>query len=429
MTRLRRRRSPRQLAAPLAFVLATLAAGRQAAAQGGYPAKPDSGCTADTTAGHRRSCPAPADTHSPQQQPAAPKPAIDFSGVIFGNFQYHTEPAASAGANKDRFTVDRAYLTFRMPAGDRASIRATADIFANGTSGYDFRAKYAYLQYDFSRGAKGTALGRIGILHTAEIDHEETFWPRWISQVGTERNGFFSSADLGVATQLTLPNKFGEVYATITNGPGYANAGPDDRFKDYSVRLSLTPLARSSNRVVRTFTISPWLYNGDSASKFGPGSSLNNVPGALGTVTQGLERDRYGVLVGFRDPRLVLAGHWAERRNEIESDSNTVTNPARVTGRQTGQLISAYTVAKPFALLAGDSATLAPLGLVFRYDRFEPDKKLDPYIQYVVAGLTWDLTRRVSLALDYQETLPRNGQAPTAQNLSKIYFAQFVANF
>jgi hypothetical protein len=417
----------RRLAAPLAIALTFAAARPAVAQQGGAPTKPDSTCR--TSSGHPTACPSPADAHSAQQQPPAPRPALDFSGVVFGNFQYHTEPATAAGANKNRFSLDRAYLTFRVPAGDRASIRATADIFANGTSGYGFRAKYAYLQYDFSRGAKGAALARVGILHTVEIDHEETFWPRWIAQVGAERSGFFSSADLGVATSLTLPRKAGELYATITNGPGYQNAGADDRFKDYAARLSLTPLAGARNRVLRTLTISPWYYKGDTASKFGPNSPLSTQPGYVGPVTRGIQHDRYGVLAGVRDPRFVLAGHWARIRNELESDSNTVAHPATVSGRRTGELLSGYTLAKPFALAAGDSSALAPLGVVLRYDRFAPDTRLDPYTQFIVAGLTWDLNRRVSVALDYQETLPRRGQAPTPQTLSKIYFAQFVANF
>jgi hypothetical protein len=420
-------RSHWRFAGPLAIAL-TLAAVRPAAAQqGGAPTKPDSTCK--DASGYPTACPAPADVHSPQQQPPAPRPSLDFSGVLFGSFQYHTEPAARAGANKDRFSLDRAYLTFRMPAGNRAGIRVTADIFPNGTSGYDFRAKYAYLQYDYSRGAKGAALARVGILHTVEIDHEETFWPRWISQVGTERFGFFSSADLGVATSLTLPRKAGELYATVTNGPGYQNAGADDRFKDYAARLTLTPLASAPNPVLRTLTISPWYYKGDTASRFGPNSPLASMPGYRGPVTRGIQRDRYGVLAGVRDPRFILAGHWAEIRNELESDSNTVAHPALITGRQTGELWSGYTIAKPFALAAGGSSALAPLGVVLRYDHFKPNKKLDPYTQYVVGGVTWDLNKRVSLALDYQETLPRGGQAPSAQNLSKIYFAQFVANF
>ena len=350
---------------------------------------------------------------TPPQQPATR--GIDFSGVVFGNFQYHTEAGARA---TNRFDLDRAYLTFRMPAGDRASIRATADVFKSATQGYQLRAKYAYLQYDYFKGTSASAVARLGILHTVQIDHEENFWPRWIAQVATERARFFSSADVGAATLVTLPGKWGEVYGTVTNGPGYANAGSDDRFKDYALRLSITPLAAGAPSLVGTLTISPWLYKGDTASKFVAGGT-----GQLGAISRGLERDRWGVLAGIRDPRLVLAASYAERSDESESGANTALSPVAVRSA-TGRVVSAYTVIKPFLL--ADSARGLPLGVVLRYDDTRPDKSQDASQRFVIAGLTWDLNRRSALALDYQEQLPRNGAAGAP---SKVYYAHFVANF
>jgi hypothetical protein len=343
---------------------------------------------------------------------------------MFGNFQYHTEPGAEASNNKNRFDLDRAYLTFRMPAGDRASIRATADLFKSATTGYDLRLKYAYLQYDFLKPtASGLAANaRIGILHTVEIDHEENFWPRWIAQVATERARYFSSADVGVASTLTLPHKLGEVYGTVTNGPGYVNAGSDDRFKDYALRLSLTPLSTAAAPLVRTFTLSPWVSVGDTASAFA-GSEANPATGELGPISHGLKHNRWGVFVGLRDPRLTVGADYAERSDEAERGDNTVTSPVSLHST-TGRVLSAYTIVKPFQL--ADSASHVPLGVVLRWDRFEPDKSRDGNTRFVVAGLTWDLTKRTALALDYQEQLPKDGATSAP---SKIYFAHFVANF
>ena len=117
-----------------------------------------------------------------------------------------------------------------MPAGDRTSIRITTDVYQTTettANAYTIRAKYAYLQYDqpkFSNGASFFA--RIGILQNVVIEHVETFWPRYLSQTPVERAGYFSSADMGIASQLTLPNKMGEVYATIVNGLGPGGAMP-----------------------------------------------------------------------------------------------------------------------------------------------------------------------------------------------------------
>ena len=371
-----------------------------------------------TVAGQQPTPPQPPPGQPP---PSTPPPASPFSGIVFGNYQYHAEYAPDGSTGANRFDLDRAYLTYRLAAGSRAGVRVTADLFKSPTTGYDLRLKYAYLQYDFLRRADLSAFVRAGILHTVEIDHEENYWPRWIAQVATERARFFSSADVGVATQVNLPQKLGEVYATVTDGPGYVNAGADDRFKDYALRLSLTPLASGAG-IFRTFTLSPWVYRGDTASKFA-GSAADPTTGVLGPIGRGLRRNRWGVFAGLRDPRLSLGAEYAERTDETELGENTAASPVTVASA-TGRVLSAYAVVKPFLL--ADSASAIPLGVVVRWDDTRPDKSQDPGTHFIVAGLTWDLSSRAALALDYQEQLPHDGTSTPA---SKVYFAHFVASF
>src|SRR6476620_4497332 len=109
------------------------------------------------------------DTTKPAPPPAAPAPApttvsipVDFSGVLYANYQYRGDQGAAKAQNK--FDLERTYLTFRMPAGDRASIRVTLDVFQQGTThndafyrGWVIRAKYAYLQYDLIKSASWNA--------------------------------------------------------------------------------------------------------------------------------------------------------------------------------------------------------------------------------------------------------------------------------
>ena len=146
------------------------------------------------------------------KKPVPPSPALDFSGTLFANFQYRGEAGPAKASNK--FDVERAYLTFRIPAGERTSVRITTDIFQQTTPGSDayyrgwvVRAKYAYLQYNYLNGRDWKALARIGLLHTVFIDYDEQFWPRWISPTPTERAGYFASSDAGIANTLTLPRK------------------------------------------------------------------------------------------------------------------------------------------------------------------------------------------------------------------------------
>ena len=367
----------------------------------------------------------PADT----TKPAAPPPAatvsipVDFSGVIYANFQYRGDAGAAKSTNK--FDLERAYLTFRMPAGDRASIRITADVFQQATPpndafyrGWVVRAKYAYLQYDYLKSATGwNGLVRGGLLHNVVIDHVESFWPRWISQSPVERAGFFSSADAGVATQLSFPNKFGELYATIVNGPGYTSR-ETDRFKDYAARLSLTPFSGSSNKVIKTFALTGWTYVGAVGSQFVAGG-----PGQVGTVGSSLPRTRAGIFAGVRDPRLSIGAEWDTRKDAREGGANTVLAP-RVEIDSTGRLIAGFVTAKPFQLM-NDKSTF-PLGVIARWDRFKPNTATDAYINTVIGGLTWDLNKKTALSLDYQEQTPHSGAIAAA---TKTYFLHLVANF
>ncbi|HST07851.1 MAG TPA: hypothetical protein VLJ83_06740 [Gemmatimonadaceae bacterium] len=374
--------------------------------------------------------PAP-DTTRPAPPPATPAPAqptasisipIDFSGVLFANYQYQGAKGPTHSQNK--FDLERTYLTFRMPAGDRASIRATLDVFQQGTTpndafyrGWVIRAKYAYLQYDLIKSASWNANIRGGLLHTVVIDHIESFWPRWISQTPVERAGFFSSADAGVATLWTLPNKFGEFYATVTNGPGYTSREVD-RFKDYAARLSITPFSGSSNKIFKSFAVTGWTYVGAVASGF-----VNGGPAQVGPVGSSLPRTRAGFFTGVRDPRFSAGAEWDTRKDAREAGANTLTDP-RVEIDSTGRLIAGFAVLKPFQLL--NASSTFPLGLVARWDRFKPNTDTDGYINTIIGGLTWDVTKKTAFSLDYQEQTPHSGATAAA---TKTYFLHLVANF
>lgn len=367
-----------------------------------------------------------------QQAPATPPdttkatapatPAFNFSGVLYANFQYRGDKGPAKATNK--FDVERAYFTFRVPAGDRASVRLTADVFQQTTTGNDafyrgwvIRAKYAYLQYDFLKGKNWTGLVRGGLLHTIVIEHVETFWPRWISITPVERAGFFSSADGGIASLVTFPNKWGEFYTTITNGPGYTSR-ETDRFKDYAARISLTPLSGSEINLLKNFTLTGWTYRGAVGSGFAGGGA-----GQIGPIGSSMPRNRSGIFVGLRDPRITIAGEYATRTDGSETGANTALSP-RVESDSTGRLISGFAILKPFAIL-NDKSTI-PFGLLARWDRFKPNRDAAPYSNVVIAGLMWDINKRASLSLDYQEQTPHGGPVVAT---AKTYFLHLVANY
>lgn len=374
--------------------------------------------------------------------PRVVTPQLDFSGAIFGNYQYQTDSSAKAkvgGKNPNQFTIERVYLTFRMPVGEHASIRATTDIFQGDQSGSSYyrgwtvRLKYGYLQYDFARDIgdmKGfNATARVGMLNTVVVDHVEGYWPRYLSQVPTDRNGYFSSSDLGVAGLLSLPKKWGELYGTITNGPGYT-AGETDRFKDFALRLSLTPFASldAAGGYLKTFVVSPWVSKGFNASRFASGGT-----GQVGPVPDGLTKDRWGVFAGTKDRRLTLGGEYDHRTDEAEGAAglNTPTSP-RVVAETNGTILSGFAIARP--LEWADATRRSSFGVLGRIDQVKPNtgsrsstfNTSSSYDRLIIAGFFWEPTSRSTLAVDYQWRSPQSGSTNVEQ---QTWYLHWQASF
>ncbi len=350
-----------------------------------------------------------------------PTPSFDFSGVLFANYQYRTD-AASRDANK--FDVERAYLTFRVPAGKRTSARITADLYQQATSGADayykgwaVRAKYAYVQYDYLNSTSFKGNARLGLIQTVFIEHDEQFWPRWIGNSPTEKAGYFSSADAGISTSITLPRKSGEVYMGVVNGPGYTSR-EIDRFKDFAGRVTLTPWASQKDGVLRHMSVSAWGYKGALASRFATGGT-----GQVGSVGDALKRDRWGIHMAGRASRATVAAQFAQRGDGGEAGANTVASP-RIEGDSTGTLYSVYTVFRPLA--SPRASNLHPLSVLARWDRVTANTATKAAYDHFVAGLIWDFSEKASISLDYQESSSVRGSPIST---AKGWYAHFVARY
>ena len=340
-----------------------------------------------------------------QQTPAAAPAAttvaipIEFSGLLFPQFIYGG-PKGNGTRSANQFQLERAYLTAKAKIGDRTSVRLTSDIFRlGGNTGYTMRVKFAYVQYDYwtnGAGFMGTnAQVRLGMQQTVINETEESYWPRYVAKIATERAGFFSPADLGVSTTFTLPGNTGELFAEVANGPGYTSA-ENDRFKDYSLRLTLTPLGVTPQRAL---TIAPWYYKG-------------RVTSAV-DANQGRKRDRMGVFAGFKTPAFMVGGDLAQATNATETPGPT----GLVTNDRSGTVVSAYTHLKPFAM-RNPNGTKA-WGILLRWDKVSGD---DAYIpngdfpvvegKFLVAGLTHDVNSKLSWSLDWQQQSPDGVFAP-----------------
>jgi len=363
------------------------------------------------------------------QAAATPAPApspLKFSGVIFGNWQDHTDSAtkaANGGQNFNKFDIERVYLNFVMPAGDRATIRATTDIFQTTAGGYyngwTVRLKFAWLQYDLNKPKDAnawSAFAKLGMLSTPIIEYEESYWPRWIAQTAPDRNALFSPSDVGVGAQLTLPDRMGFVYGTLTDGSGYTNV-ETDRFKDAALRLSLTPWGNRKS-AFSTFSISPWIWRGEKGSKFAAGGA-----GQVGPVTDGLDRNRWGLLAAVRDPRLTAAAEYARRIDGSEAGANTIASPDVITN-VTGDLVDGYVITRPQAWSHPDQP--APFGLLVRYDKVRLNTTTSANNTFLIGGAFYELTAKTAISLDYQVQTAHDGSTTPG---TKILYMHWVANF
>jgi hypothetical protein len=351
--------------------------------------------------------PAIAAAQQTPSQPATPAPVatptasvpIEFSGLLFPQFIYGGAKG-NGTRSANQFQLERAYLTAKAKIGDRTTLRLTSDIYRpGGNNGYTMRAKYAYVQYDYwtnGEGFMGTnGQVRLGMQQTVLNETEEAFWPRYVAKIAAERAGFFASADLGASTTLSF-NGVGELFAEVANGPGYATP-ENDRFKDYSARLTLTPFGGTT---AKGLVLAPWIYKGTVQSALQP--------------AEGRKHDRAGVFAGYKTPAFMVGGDY-----EVSTNENERNAPGGVvTEDRSGKVLSAYTHLKPFAMLSptGDKTW----GILLRWDQVSGDNGYVPNNgdfpvlkgKFIVAGITHDVNSKLSWALDWQQQSPNGAAAP-----------------
>jgi hypothetical protein len=351
--------------------------------------------------------PAPRDPAPRDSAPRLP----EVGGVLFLSFVSGGTAAERRAGSPSRFDVDRAYITVRSPSSERLGYRVTADIFQQRDStrdgyyrGWAFRAKFAQAHFDVvQRRPSGLRVqARMGMMPTHVLDHEETHWPRGIAPTAPDQAGYFSTADVGAATVVTLPGRRGEAYVGVLNGATY-QVRETDRFKDVAARVTLTPTATRGG-MLGTLSVSPWVYKGYRASDFVRGR------GTVAPIRSGVQKDRVGVHAGIRDPRLTLGGHLAWRMDGVER-ADTTRDAAPATSTRTGRLASGYAIVQPLALArAGGDPRLQAL---LRVDRVTPDVDAAPNAMQVIGGLGWSLTSRGSVWLTYHNQDPRAGSTAT----------------
>jgi hypothetical protein len=335
---------------------------------------------------------------------------LKFSGVVYADWQNGGTKAQRA---MNKFDLTRAYLNFIMPAGDNITVRVTTDVLNNSASGYNgwyARMKYAFMEWAAWKdtGKDPASLHfRFGLEQTPEIDMMESFWQRGITNTPIDYLSFVPSSDLGAVVIYNLPGKMGQFYGGVFNGTGYGSA-ETDHFKNVNARFSWTPLANSTDAgYFKGLQISPYYQKGYTASTFDP------------TASAGLQHDLWGLHVGIKDPRLTIVGEYDSRTN----GADTPTSPTVTT--TTGAVYSGFVIARPLAFI--NNTKTNPWQLVLRADRYKPNTNNDAYQYFLIGGIGYDLSSKVSVYADYQDV---EGHNFTSNNPDiKAFYFHFVMGF
>jgi hypothetical protein len=184
-------------------------------------------------------------------------PTVKVGTTIFADYTYTDEPTALDAdgntINPASFNIGRAYINITGNINHLVSYRVTPDITRFTTTGasttldgsYTFRLKYAYGQFNLDQAWTKGSWVRFGQHHTPYVDWEEGIYRyRFQGQIFMEKEGFMSSADVGVSAHYNLPGNYGDLHLGYYNGDTYTKAEPNDQ-KAVQGRVSFRPVPMS----------------------------------------------------------------------------------------------------------------------------------------------------------------------------------------
>jgi hypothetical protein len=181
-------------------------------------------------------------------------PAIKIGAVIFADYTYQQKPTSTDAAgntiNPSSFNVARAYINVTGNISHMVAFRITPDVTRASLPGTSldgsitYRLKYAFMQINLDDWMpKGTWV-RVGMQQTPFIDSIESVYRyRFQGTVFTEREGYMSSADIGITFRTTFPNNYGDAHVGFYNGEGYSKPEVNNK-KAFMARVGFKPLPR-----------------------------------------------------------------------------------------------------------------------------------------------------------------------------------------
>ncbi|MGH9399862.1 MAG: hypothetical protein ACRD00_05810 [Thermoanaerobaculia bacterium] len=337
--------------------------------------------------------------------PQGDTPKISVGVTLFADYSYQDTPAREDDDGNtihfSSFNIGRAYINVTGSLSHLFAFRVTPDITrassASGstntlpTGSYTLRLKLAYGQVNLDDWTTPGTWVRLGMHDTPFVPYTEGIYRyRFQGPIFEDREGFLSSADVGVSGRFAFPGNYGDIHAGVYNGEGFASSEVNDQ-KAFQVRGTLRPAP-----MVPVLT----------------GLRLAGFYDADHYVANAKRQRAIGQLT-FEHPYVNGGFDWLDAR-----DQTSVTEPEL---RRDGFSVW-VTPRTPFGLEA-----------LFRYDllRMNKDVAPKPQKERLIAGLAyWPAIRggmSVAFLADYTEEKQKNVVPVPAK--TRIYSLHTLFNF
>jgi len=334
--------------------------------------------------------------------------------------------------SRNSFYFDRAYINVKASLTPQITARITPDIYSmtdgSGKTQYFTQIKFGYFDYTPLNTDDGLSLTfSLGIVPNQWTSTMEKYYGyRGVAKTFTDYNwttsavrsgntvkvtsgSFFSTADLGMTTKLSLPKKYGDITVSVLNGNGFRNEGFDqNRFKDIFVTGFFNPLAGMAAKKMEALKKSgKTRIEGVSELTLGGFAYVGKLGNnEYGVVNGGQYRNnRFGGMMNFKfnfdkAGSVKLGGEYSVYSNQLPSNPLTPGTDSTLNGGG----LSAFLEFNPPIEELNDK-----LFLTFRYDMFNPNTSSGSTTSFydmgkqklMIIGLMYKPANILTLGLSY----------------------------
>ena len=256
---------------------------------------------------------------------------------------------------------------------------------------------------------------------------------------------------MGVAGLATLGKRWGE---SLRNGHErrrlhhYDNPGPtgqpvtSNRFKDFGLRVSLTPFGHDSIRssYLRNSQSRRGATSATTAALSSPAARGRSGPGTNGAITSGMTRNRFGCswqrsrirsICDFRNGgrcRLSAGLEYAQRRDASDNGGNTIASP-RVVHDSTGRALRRVhrsSVRSKCSTRRTSRPSASSRGSIISRRKRIPASSVpgaanyagsNAGVQLLDLGASYDVNQRITLTANWQNQTPDRFPAAHGSNV------------